>query len=198
MQKNIFNRVLRLTLFDVVVEEGKPDGIVSRAIPIVPRDYVISPLNLADIEAVECWIKQTTLDLFVESAKLMTGISKDEFLELVAKETRRVSELGWTTDESMKLLSTVDGLAFIIHRSLSLDGWAGKHPSHKDIKLLLQCPENQVEALKAVKRLDSLDAWGVSHPTVAQLSGQNITTTETAVKKTPLADALLKALSSIS
>ena len=196
MAKNIFNRVLRLTLFDVVVEEGKPDGTVSRAIPLVPRDYVISPLNLADIEAVEGWVKQTTLDLFIESARLITGISKDEFLELVAKETRRVSEISWTADESIKLLSTVDGLAFIIHRSLNCE--SAKGPTHKDIKLLLQCPENQTEALKAVKRLDCLDAWGVSHPTAAQSSGQNIATTEAEIKRTPLADALLKALSSIS
>jgi hypothetical protein len=177
-----------MTLFDV---ETNSEGVVSRAIPIVPRDYVISPLNLGDIDAVELWVKQKTLDMFVESAKLIQGISSDEFLELVAKETRRVSELGWTADESMKLLSTVDGLAYIIHRSLSTEG--GKQLSPEQLKLMLQCPENQMEALKAVKRLDSLDAWGVSHPTEAQSPGPEITTT-----KPTLTDVLLKVFSNIS
>lgn len=188
MQKNIFNRVLRLTFFDV---ESKPDGSVAVSIPLVSRDYTISPLNLADLDAVEGWVKQHTLDLFVENARSIASLSRDEFIELVAKETRRVSELGWTADESIKLLSTVEGLAFIVHRSLTAE--SGSKLPHEELKLLLQCPENQMEAHKAVRRLDCLDAWGVSHPTEAQSPGQNITTT-----KPTLGDVLLKALSSIS
>lgn len=175
MATNLFNRTLRITLFDV---ESNPDGTVTQSIPLVARDYVISPFNLEDIDAVERWIRQQTLDRFIETAKLIEGLSRDEFLELVGKETRRVSAIGWTTEESMHLLSTVDGLSFLIFRSLYKGVEEGIELTPENLKIMLQCPRNQAEAVKAIKRLDSLDAWGVSHPTDAQSPGQEMTTTE--------------------
>lgn len=191
MAQNLFNRTLRITLFDV---ESNPDGTVSVATPLVARDYVISPFNLEDIDAVERWIRQKTLDRYIETAKLIEQISREEFIELLAKETQRVAAVGWTSKEGTHLLATVDGLAFLLYRSLYKGVEEGVELTPDKLRLMLQCPENQVEALKAVKRLDNLDAWGVSHPTDAQSPGQEMATTE--IQKE--VDLVLKALSSIS
>lgn len=171
MGKNTFARMLRVTFY--AVEHG-PDGIIRVKKPLQPTDYVLSPFTLEDMDAVDQWIRQKMLDRFIATTKQLAGITRQEFIEMVATETRRVSAIGWTCKEGVKELSCADGLAFMV--SQALVGEEGEYLGPEELKELLQAPENQEQAQLCIKRLDSLDAWGVENPTRALSEGRNPTT----------------------
>lgn len=172
MSKNTFARMLRATFYDV---EHGPDGIIRAKQPLKPTDYVLSPFTLQDMDTVDIWIRQRILDRFMETTKQLKDLPRADFIEMAASETRRVSGIGWTCEEGVKELSTLDGLAFIV--SQALVGEEGQYIGPEELKELMQVPENQKQAQLCIKRLDSLDAWGVENPTRALSEGQQKTPT---------------------
>lgn len=181
---NIFNRTIRITLYEV---EQKPDGSVVKREPEAKKDFIVSPLTLASIDAIEQWSRQQILDTTIAALRTNTALTEDEFLKLVAVEARRTSELGWASDELLSQLKTVNGTAFIVWKALT-----GEQQTYEELCLKMLAKENQVEALKTVRRLDTLDSWGVSHPSQAQSPGQTKTVTE---NKLTLESALKATLS---
>lgn len=172
MGKNTFARMLRVTFY--AVEHG-PDGVIRVKQPLEPTDYVLSPFTLEDMDIVDQWIRQRILDRFMETASKMTNLPHQDYIELVATETRRVSAIGWTDKEGVKELSNIDGLSFIV--SQALVGEKGQYISPTELKTLMQAKENQEQAQLCIRRLDSLDAWGVENPTRALSEGQTTTPT---------------------
>lgn len=183
---NIFNRTIRIMLYEV---DQKPDGSVVKREPEVRKDYIVSPLTLASIDAIEQWARQQILDSTIAGLRSTSSLSEDEFLKLVAVEARRVSELGWASEELLSQLKTVNGTAFIVWKALT-----GEQQTYEELRLKMLATVNQVEAIKTVRRLDTLDSCGVSHPSQAQSPGQTKTATES---KTTL-DSVLKATLSTS
>lgn len=187
---NTFPRYLWITLY--AVEKG-PEDIPVLKQPIEATDYKISPFTIADTDAVDAWIRQRSLETFIETANAMKNLDKKDFLELVANETRRVSNISWSSSEGVKLLTTIDGLSFLIWQVIH-KGTTLTHGQLRDMFFVL---ENQKSALETVRRLNCLDTWGVSHPTQARSQGQNQTVTQT-TQQTTLEELAQKHTSSIS
>lgn len=167
---NVFNRTISITLYEVDVAT---DGSVVKREPEEKLEYAVTPLNLESIDSIEQWARQQVLDKFITALRTTTGTTNEEFLSLLAEETKRLSELGWASKDVAKELYTLRGSAFIIWKCLT-----GPKQSYEDLCIRLMLKENQDEVWHTIRRLDTLDSHGVSHPFQAQSLGQIKTATK--------------------
>lgn len=181
---NVFNRTISITLYEVDIAT---DGSVVKREPEEKLEYTVTPLCLEAIDSIEQWARQQVLDKTIESLRANTKLSKDEFLSLVASESRRLSDVGWNREELHKLLQTKEAAACIVLHCL-----VGAQLTISRLQELMLLQDNQKEAWKTIRRLDVLDMWGVSHPSQAQSPGQTKTTTPNLLAKYPLLDFLQK------
>jgi len=168
---NLFNKKLTLTLYEVEPDPASAGSFRLRQ-PVESNGYPLSPYSLADIEAIEQWIRQRTLDRFIETAREIptSTLSKEDFLQLVANETNKVSRMGWGSREGLRLLASVEGLLFLIWQVIH----KGTDLTQDKLRDMLMVKENQIEVLESIRRLDCLDTYGVHHPTEARPQGRQI------------------------
>ena len=158
--KNTFNRTIPLILFEVEEVPDSP-GEYRLKEPRVPVELRISPFTLMDIDEIDFWLRQKILDLFMKNAKAIEGLEHKDFIEMVTNETRRVSTLSWSGSEGLKIVATVDGMMRVIWQAMH----KGTNLTQEQLKDMLMVELNQEQALYAVRRLNNLDQFGVSHPT---------------------------------
>lgn len=191
MAENLFPRSIWITLYAV---ESGPDGLPVLKNPLQGTDYKISPFTLEDIDAVDAWIRQRSLDKFVETTKSIDGITETQFCSMVAEEVRRVNGISWGSTDGLKLLSSIDGLSFLLWQVIH----KGTDLAFAQLREMFFVKKNQEQALETIRRLNCLDTWGVSHPTEARSQGQEQTVTQTTTKtKEPEKKTLSQLLQSI-
>jgi len=168
---NLFNKKLILTLHEVEPDPASAGSFRLKQ-PPESRGYTLSPYTLADIEAVEQWIRQRTLDTFIATVKEIPAdiLSKEDFLQLIATETKKVSGMGWGSPDGLRLLASVEGLLFLVWQVIH----KGTDLTQDTLREMLMVKENQAQVLEAIRRLDCLDSYGVSHPTEARPQGRKI------------------------
>lgn len=161
-----------MSLHDVQEDTDNPGGYRLTS-PPVKRDYVLSPFNLSDMDEIDQWVRQRALDGFLETVDAMAGLSRQDRIELVANEARRVSALTWSSKESAKYLANVNGMVRLVWQVIH----KGTDLTEETLLRMMTVTENQQEAMNTVRRLNNLDAHGVSHqyPTQAQPQGQTTT-----------------------
>lgn len=183
---NVFNRTIGITLYEVDVAA---DGSVIKREPEEKLEFNVTPITLEAIDSIEQWARQQVLDKTIEALRANTKLTKNEFLLLVAAESRRLSEVGWNREELNLILQTKEAAACIVLHCLT-----GVSLTIGRMQELMQAKENQQEAWKTIRRLDTLDLWGVSHPFKAQSPGRAKTTTSKTnlLANYPLLDFLQK------